>query len=357
MSGKHFRLFSDCIPVKGFTRSIICDLRRINYYLIPNGLYDIIHQNKKLSSEEIACQYDDEENKTLNEYYIFLLENELGFWCDTDELDLFPDLPLSWDLPSQISNCIIDIKDYELHNYENYFDQLEALGCYHIQIRSYEKLSAEQLENILFKAENKAIKSIQFHIQFSDLEELNKYKLLIDRFYRMTTVFVYGAPTEEIFYESKSTTGTIIFIKKNFHSFKQCGVVNHNYFTTNISFFTESLTYNSCLNRKISIDVNGEIRNCPSMVKSYGNIKNKTLLQALNEKGFKDVWGINKDKINICKDCEFRYICTDCRAYIENPADNHSKPLKCGYDPYTANWEEWSMNPLKKSAISHYSFH
>ena len=356
MSKKHFRLFSDCIPVKGFTRSIICDLRRINYYLIPNDLYDIINQNIKSSSEEIFGRYSQEENKTLNEYYAFLLENELGFWCDNDELNLFPDLPLSWDLPSQITNCIIDIQNYELHDYSNYFDQLEMLGCFHIQIRSYVELSAEQLENIVSKAENKAIKSIQFHIQFSNFSELDKCKYLIDKFYRMTTVFVYGAPTEKIFYESKSTTGTIVFIEKEFKSFKQCGVVNHNYFTTNISFFTESLAYNSCLNRKISIDINGEIKNCPSMLKSYGNVKNKTLRQVINEGDFKDVWLINKNKINICKDCEFRHICTDCRAYIEDPKDNYSKPLKCGYDPYTANWEEWSKNPLKKDAISYYSF-
>ena len=59
-------------------------------------------------------------------------------------------------------------------------------------------------------------------------------------------------------------------------------------------------------------------------------------------------------KIHVCKDCEFRYICTDCRAYIEDPNDILSKPLKCGYNPYTAEWSEWSRNPLKQKAIEQY---
>ena len=39
------------------------------------------------------------------------------------------------------------------------------------------------------------------------------------------------------------------------------------------------------------------------------------------------------------KDCEFRYICTDCRVFIQEDANILSKPLKCNYNPYTALWE------------------
>lgn len=95
-------------------------------------------------------------------------------------------------------------------------------------------------------------------------------------------------------------------------------------------------------------------KNCPSMKESYGNIKDTTLIEALEKPGFKKYWNITKDQINVCKDCEFRYICTDCRAYLEDPDDIYSKPLKCGYNPYTCEWEEWSTNPLKEKAIKHY---
>jgi len=65
-------------------------------------------------------------------------------------------------------------------------------------------------------------------------------------------------------------------------------------------------------------------------------------------------WKLSKDQIDICRECEFRYVCTDCRAYIEDPENIYSKPLKCGYDPATNQWQEWSENPLKHKTISFY---
>ena len=84
------------------------------------------------------------------------------------------------------------------------------------------------------------------------------------------------------------------------------------------------------------------------MTKSYGNIRDTTLHEAIEKQGFKDLWYIHKDQIEVCKDCEFRHICTDCRAYIQDPNNIYSKPAKCSYDPYTATWGEANPtnNPL-----------
>lgn len=118
-----------------------------------------------------------------------------------------------------------------------------------------------------------------------------------------------------------------------------CGIVSEWYFTPKTEVFIESKKFNSCLNHKISVDVSGEIKNCPSMKDSYGNIQTTTLQEAIDKTGFKDIWNINKDKIEVCKDCEFRYICQDCRAYIQDPNNIYSKPAKCSYDPYEAVWK------------------
>jgi hypothetical protein len=62
------------------------------------------------------------------------------------------------------------------------------------------------------------------------------------------------------------------------------------------------------------------------------------LHSALAQRDFAALWSINKDQITVCKDCEFRYVCTDCRAYLLDAGDLYSKPSKCTYDPYTAEW-------------------
>lgn len=95
------------------------------------------------------------------------------------------------------------------------------------------------------------------------------------------------------------------------------------------------------------------------MPENYGKIQDTTLEEALNKPDFKKYWNVTKDMIDVCKDCEFRYVCTDCRAYTERTTFDKeeidlSKPLKCGYNPYTNEWAEWSTNPLKQKAIEYY---
>jgi len=46
---------------------------------------------------------------------------------------------------------------------------------------------------------------------------------------------------------------------------------------TNLPFFTEAQCHNTCLNRKVCLDAEGNIKNCPAMAKSYGNIKDTSL--------------------------------------------------------------------------------
>ena len=81
------------------------------------------------------------------------------------------------------------------------------------------------------------------------------------------------------------------------------------------------------------------IKNCPSMQESYGNIQDISLLEVVLNEEFRQVWHIHKDQINTCRDCEFRYICSDCRAFTKDLNTKTAKPLKCRYNPYKAQWE------------------
>jgi len=106
-----------------------------------------------------------------------------------------------------------------------------------------------------------------------------------------------------------------------------------------LKYFNEASFYNTYFNKKISIDINGKIKNSPACSKSYDNIREITLLEVMGKPGFKDLWHITKDKIDVCKDCEFRHICSDCRAFIKDPENIYSQPAKCTYNPYIAKWE------------------
>jgi SPASM domain peptide maturase of grasp-with-spasm system len=228
------------------------------------------------------------------------------------------------------------------------------MGCRYIQIRFFSKLSIATLKEVVAHLETSIIEAIEIFAPYETDKVLKGLIKLMQSSYRIRSFSLFNAPENALKYNRSVGFGQIVTVTTDVKGPLSCGFISHDYFTTNISTYTESLAHNSCLNRKISIDTEGNIKNCPSMSQSFGNIKDTTLQEALDHPDFKKYWNVTKDQISVCKDCEFRYICTDCRGYIENPEDMYSKPLKCGYNPYTCEWEEWSTNPLKQKAIDYY---
>jgi len=346
MKNKYFILFANCLIVNGFSRSIICDIQRSQYTFIPLDLAEILSLHSKKSIIEIKEIYGSENQETIDEYFDFLLMEEYIHLCDYKEISFFPKLDLHWEHPSTITNAIIDIDLPDKIDFENLFIQLENIGVKDIQLRAYKYLDFNIINGILKHLEFSPIKSIELYLKYD--ENLSNDNLLdiAHRNKRVLFIIIHSAPLDTLFNELlpcpiKLTTEII-------NDSSHCGFIKHNYFTVNIDLFTESQKHNTCLNRKISIDINGEIKNCPSMTKSYGNIKDTTLKEAIEKTDFKDIWYIHKDQIDVCKDCEFRHICTDCRAYIQDSNNIYSKPAKCSYDPYTATWgeENPTNNPL-----------
>lgn len=291
-----------------------------------------------------------QEDETIDEYFNFLIKNEIVFF--TTDPSLFPKLNLNWDDPAEITNAVIDFRDTIAH-WRPFLHQVDNLGCKHVQLRFFSVSHFDILMSVLEELDVCNISSVEIILKNSDwITKENLHELTL-RHRRIFAFCIHSADSNEE-HNMHMPMGKVFYIEDNLNSSAHCGKISPSSFSINIPTFTESQHFNSCLNRKISIDVDGNIKNCPSMPSSFGNIKDTTLREALDHPDFKKYWNITKDQIAVCKDCEFRYICTDCRAYLESPEDAYSKPLKCGYNPYTCEWEAWSANPLKQQAIDYY---
>ncbi len=331
-----FKLFANCLPVKGARRSLICDIQRGEMKLIPNGLYEILEEYNGKTYEEIVEDYGEDNKPVIDEYFEFLEENEFIFW--TPDPDNFPNINTEWQYAGTITNAIIDSNEQSNHNYQAILEQLSDLGCRAVQLRFYNTLTLQQIEDVLSAADKTRIQHIDFFVKYNDSLTPEALKPICTKYVRIQLMCVHSAAAfEKVNIENYNTR--LIYTSEMVNDQTHCGVVAAEYFVVNMSTFFEGLKNNSCLNRKISVDVNGDIKNCPSLPQSFGNITTTSLHSALVQQGFKDLWEINKDQIEICKDCEFRFVCTDCRAYIQNPEDKYSKPAKCNYDPYTATWK------------------
>ena len=334
---KYYRLFAPCIPVRGFRRSVIADLNRHQLFYIPNKLYQILTREKNRTWSDLMEKYGDDNLEALTSYFDFLLQNELVFPFKKEELVHFPSLYLQWDFPSDCSNAILDIGHPSNYDVAKAITQLDEISCFHTQIRLLREIDLPYLERLLELTNNTSIRSVQLMMNYCQAIDEQLYTIF-EKYWKLVKVEMFRAP-ESRSASLKRNIALIVYYADKVLAPENCGVVSTEYFCIEMKHFTESQHHNTCLNRKICIDANGNIKNCPSMTKSYGNIRDTTLEEAINKPGFKDLWYICKDQIDVCKDCEFRYMCTDCRCFIKDPGNIHSQPAKCTYNPYICLWE------------------
>ncbi len=134
----------------------------------------------------------------------------------------------------------------------------------------------------------------------------------------------------------------IVLKEKNHSTCYTITTVVGNFSRIDQSFYSFNLKHNSCWGQKIAFSSEGKIKPC---IYSHISIMDfnpdvldfdiDTVISLLQK-----YWDISKNKVEKCKDCEFRYICFDCR---EIPFEQYRNifapnPL-CKYDPDKGSWE------------------
>lgn len=342
MKNMHFKLYASCILVKGISRTSLCDVQKGKIYFIPNDIAMLI-SNGEVTAEAIS------KNESLEKWMDILVKSNLGFLTKNPEY--YPDLSHDWATPEVVAYAIIEMDTLTLYEVKNILTQLNELHCSYIEFRYYVNSDIGVLLDSIYLLKEGTMKGITVYVPFPSSSDLIPIYTLVTSTGLAREVIVHSVEDE---FKPERELKRLSFVTQKINSNSHCGQISSNYFAINTKTFTESFKHNTCLNKKIAIDVEGNIKNCPSMTESYGHINNISLLNVIENPSFRKYWNITKDQTVGCKDCEFRRVCTDCRAYLENPSDLFSKPLKCGYNPLTTEWTEWSTNPLKEQAIEYY---
>ena len=98
----------------------------------------------------------------------------------------------------------------------------------------------------------------------------------------------------------------------------------------------------NCFSKKLCVCANGNVLPCVMERKIIlGNVFESSLQQIFQAEKAKYVRSLNKDKVEVCKDCEYRYCCFDCRPKAQGASFNnnlYAKPADCLYDPYSGEW-------------------
>lgn len=334
-NSKYLVTHSSCVLTKGFSRSLICDLQFGNYQFVPNEFFELLTSNQPLTKDKIYSFFEESAYETVREYLEYLEQEDYIFF--TDEPNLFPQITTSWESSSLITNGIIDFTNKpDVEYLAKINDGLNELICEGIVLRFLYPYEDKDLVGILENFANSTLQYIEIHCEFDD--KYTNAKCLEDLFK------INGRLSRIVFFNCKEESNlsiddyiAVIYSTESINN--QCGNIHPKYFSISIDGFTEAHNFNSCLNRKIYINNEGDMKNCPHSKFIYGNIKKDNVKDIVNSVDFQYLWNIKKDSIQICKDCEFRYVCTDCRMFLRNTEDILSHPSKCTYNPYIAKWQ------------------
>lgn len=328
---KKFLLYACCLPVRGYKRSIIVDTQRQCVYFIPNTMFFVLKELRMKDIDLIKEEYSNPE--MIDKYIAFLLSKELGYF--SDDSDCFPNIAFGYESPYLITNAIVVINEQSKHNYNKIFLSLEEVSCQAIELRILYDIPPKKIKEILdtLNSLHLSFYSITLILPYSHNFD-RKIKDIVSCYPLITHIFMYQSPLQSERIVNQTTIRQII--DKQI----ECGNVSPKYFSPNLKMFIESQSRNSCLNQKVCIDYDGSIKNCPAMKRIYGYLSTDKLIDIVRSSDFTSVWTITKDSIMVCKDCEFRYICLDCRVFTSNKNNIYSHPLKCKYNPYIAKWEK-----------------
>ncbi|QQU04739.1 grasp-with-spasm system SPASM domain peptide maturase [Myroides odoratus] len=345
VSNKYLILLPSTFITQGHTNACITDTEKSIYCIVPN-FYAEIFNNRNLIDihKEVASRNILEKNDILA-FFDFLVDNHFCIYSNT-KIDFIYFNKKSLVQPYELNTIIVDSISYS--DLVEKINSIKELNYECIQIRLFCILEYKNLKDIIDMLSTTSLINIElvFNSIPSTLEK-EYIQLFNQNIFSKFIIMNYE-------FEVCLLDNYIYTFQTKLIDEKQCGVISERTFVPTLRNQLLSRNCNSCLYKKISIDKLGYIRNCPSMQFHYGTIKNISVSKVMSLQSFRYYWDLSKDKIQICKDCEYRYICTDCRAYLEDPENCFSKPLKCGYNPYNGKWEEWISNPLKQNAIKFY---
>lgn len=323
-----FKLFACCVVVEGVSGSVIYDLQRNTFYNLPNDFLHIIYDSKKYDISTLTSQYGVE----IEGFFKQFADAEIGFY--TEQPGDYPDIDCTWWSPYNITNSIIEYDSQEKFEFSKAVQQLNDLACMAVQIRLLSTFNVSKIKQLISFFQASRIRHIELLIPFSDESEY--YNELFDLMKlepRLNRILVFAGPEDKIIKKGNILNKVIIQFKKNIRSDKS-EIFKIERFNINTELYSEARNFNLGLNRKVCIDLNGEIKNYLSHDLSFGNINEVPIQEIIEKEAFQTKWKITNDQIEICKDCQYRYACVN-NSDIRRDGDKLYKINYCNFDPYT----------------------
>lgn len=378
----YFRLNPECYLIKGKCGGAIYDLIDGNIYTLEPPERQILEnceKNEIVDKEELL---DDLKERCLGNYYekkIYVEKLRVGSPIEEEQPGH----------PPKLNRVFLEINNSCQRNcwfcgYNGIKRSLGCMGCNKWRDEE-EPLSIERLEDLLDELEDLSCKDIfltggdltlawekvlrvlnyaegKFKKIYMILHQESLSKERIEEVRGKTHLIVQTSSPASIDYESDEFTYIVPIEPEKFESLKlrnkgvMVDFVSKDFTglpsdlplvskkkvrKANLYRFSHNLKYHPCLGGTLAISYGGRVLPCPLLRNhSFGSIKNKELYRIFeNERReIEKYWHLTLDKIERCKNCEFRYVCNDCRALEEKLTGKLDGKGLGNYDPEKGKW-------------------
>jgi len=341
----YFILSSSCALTKGASRTLIQDFQRSNADFVPNDYYNLC---KLLNRHKISDIAEAIEGNSLADYYQFvdfMVEREYAFV--SDDLKAFPEISKeSHEDENNIYDAILDIdmNDIKTQKMDLFLTDLKKLHCTDLQLRIYNNTDLDRLNKLLKRICDHIFSYVELHLESSENITFEDCSDIILNYASITNIYLYNSASNTSRDYNENTEGcyplkmgTVYYVAAELNN-NNCGCISdYSKIYRDAGFYKMSQAHNSCLYKKVSLDKDGNVRNCPSMFEKYD--LSEGLEKIIKSPAFRKYWNITKKDVQECKECEFRYNCLDCRAHTKGNGI-YNKPITCKYNPFIAKEEQ-----------------
>lgn len=124
----------------------------------------------------------------------------------------------------------------------------------------------------------------------------------------------------------------------------EMSVKHFNRIVFSLDVHREASSYNTFYNARIHVTADGGVRYSEDDPTDLIQLKElHRLMSTINNKNdvlrLFPLWGVTKEQIDVCKDCELRMVCMDARRPVRRFDGEWFHTVECTYNPYICKWK------------------
>lgn len=327
MKSCELKLYTNCIPVKGYLRSVIQDVQRGSFSFVPNSLIDC------LSESNFIVRDDNVDEVNFNSYREFLVSKDYVFEWEVSLSERFPGYRDVFHLSCHIYSVhFLEVVDLLIVKKVLLLLKQGLIAKHFVfEIGECKLQFLNQLVDLLNdQLKHTTIESVRFRFKKDfGVQDFFLSKSSID--YRINLVEVITLETAD----SKEIHSDNIQIRFNKEGSQK--IVN------NFLHYFESIQFHTYFNGKIFINQHGVVSNQPDDFNSKYLIMNlhskQDVLDIIQLESFNELSRVRKEETVVCKSCELRHMCLDKRLPKQNSEGNWYHSVECDYNPYIGKWK------------------